>query len=359
MKKLTALLLSILLTSAAFSFVEVTREDKATEETPVNFMFRFPEGQIYYRGAPGEDETVLKKAMFGLSFHRPRGTNGGWGLERFLEVGLMNDGKQVPVVTSYLLKDARILENEERMFLSFDWVAEDRDIRFKVFMVWYPEQPDWMFVKLKCEGDSTTLKWARFIAYPGNTAGPAERERWFATDQLPEEKLSTTTREVPPDTIGIVFFNRFANENAGCILVMDNDPSQKVKVSGDYVVTTSISFEGDQKEAIFALGGFVDETPEEVIRVFQMEGARNAQNYLKSINWTPKINPQEHEALMKDIEELLGKSSDENERKKYEALKAAYLESAGTDDTTAVLERAQALEKLKTEILERKLKELQ
>lgn len=348
-------LLAILAT--AHAQIPVTREVEVSE-TSKKIRIQFPEGYLDYYGEAIEGDRALKEKLFGLSFQRPPQTNGGWSLWNFLGVTLRVNGTPVQVIPNYLLESAEILENESRLLVRFRWSPDDFDATLNVFLAWYPEQPDWMFVKVEAQGGGVSLQQVTLNAFPGNTAGPEERERWVAAGDI-VQRLSNQKLEIPASTTGFVFFNKLAQQRDGCLLVSDkNNHTGGVLVSGDYGVSTEVTFDGEPTSALFALGGFLEATPEDVVRVFQMEGTRNTQHILENISWEPKLDKQRNQILMQDIEQLLQVTADAAAREQFETLKASYQQNENAKNPTELLEVLSRLNELKQSLIARELAKL-
>lgn len=343
---------------STYSQLPITRELEDTGDPNIKKLtMRFPQGYIEYRGENVENEPELKNRLFGLSFQRPERTNGGWDLWKFLNVILHVEGKPIPIIHQHLLDQVEILENESRMLIKFRWHMEERNAALNVFLAWYPAQADWVFVKVQAEGETTSLHQVIFSAFPGNSAGPEERERWFATNNI-EQKLSMKRTELPTDTQGVVFFNKLAQQDAGCLLVFGNMPIQTLKVLGSYNVLAETEFNTSAKEATFALGGFIRQKPEEIIRVFNMEAARNTANFLESIDWTPKIDKARHQILMQDIEILLTTAGNDEDSQHYQEWKNQYAQESEKQDPTRLLEIVSQMDQLKQELIATELAKL-
>lgn len=348
-------LLAILATGHAQ--IPVTRE-VSDSDTSKKIRIQFPEGYLDYHGEAIEGDRALKEKLFGLSFQRPPQTNGGWSLWNFLDVTLRVNGVPVPVVPNYLLESAEILENESRLLIRFRWKPDDFDATLNVFLAWYPEQPGWMFVKVEAQGAGASLQQVTLNAFPGNTVGPEERERWVAAGDI-VQRLSNQKLELPANTTGFVFFNKLAQQRDGCLLVSDKkNHTGGVLVSGGYGVSTEVTFDGEPTSACFALGGFLEASPEDVIRIFQMEGARNTQHILENITWEPKLDKQRNQILMQDIEQLLQDTADATAREQFETLKVSYQQNETAGTPTELLEVLSRLNELKQTLIARELAKL-
>lgn len=339
--------------------INVAKEKKEEGPGIQSFDITFPDAAISYTAKiDGSGDLEKDSRLFGLSFHRPKATNGGWSLWDFLRVKVRAQGDSVAVVEKHLLTSADILEDQQRVLLAFDWKLEEQGADLRVLFAWYPEQPDWIFVKIVCSGDGVFLEQVSLCAFPGNTAGPEERERWMATDKQPGNRLPVDLEEVPTDTEGVVFYNQFAQDDSGCVLVLGDNQRESVKVSGSYSVDTEINLPEGRNEVSFALGGFVEQSAEEVIRVFQMEGARNTRNYLKTIDWTPRMDGNAHESLLKDAEHLASLGADQSALEDYQNLKAEYDSSVANGSNTDLLQSIRKLTDLKLRLIEAELAKL-
>lgn len=344
------------LATPIFAQINVVKETRADDANQKNIEFLFPEGKVSYQGKIDESGVIDKDSLlYGLTFQRPLQTNGGWSLWDFLKITVRAEDEALEVIDKCLLTNADILEDQQRVLVSFDWHLEKQgggDLQ--VLLAWYPEQPDWVFVKVICKG-AATLEQVNLAAFPGNTTGPEERERWFATEKQPPSQFSDETHEIDSEESGMVFFNRFAQENDGCLLVLGNFPRESIKINGSYAVTTSVRFAEGQTEATFALGGFKQSDPKEVIRVFQMEGARNMLNYLNSIDWSPKVDRKKHQSLINNIEELIKGTSNPSDVENFQKLKVAYALNEKNGNSSGLLDNVRELIGLKNSLIEAEL----
>lgn len=336
----------------------ITRElQDAGNPNAKRLIMRFPAGYLEYRGELSAQDAPLKDKLFGLSFQRPPNTNGGWDLWNFLNVTLHANNLAIPIIQNHLLDSAEILENESRMLIRFLWKIPESESSLRVYLAWYPEQPDWVFLKIQADGERSFIDQVRLSAFPGNSAGPPERERWFATESL-VRSLSTRMQPIPPETQGITFFNKYAQKNAGCLLVIGNACPTALNVEGVYATVAKVDFASGTREATFALGGFVNADAESIIRVFNMEGARNTRQFLEKINWTPKIPWERHEILMSDIEKLLADTSNSKAHSQFQKFKDTYCELKSQSDPTSLLEIVGQMDDLKRRLIKIELEKL-
>src|SRR5690606_16729753 len=149
---------------------------------------QIPFGQIRYAGVAKEGSTlgVAEKygdQAFALSFARPPGTNGGWDLAHFLRVHAQQGSEEFESRQRHLLEDVYLLENEARTVLQFIWPLDEQGkARLLVTTVQYPSHEEWIFLRVQIEGgEDVDVTRVDLSCFPGNTAGPPERQRWIAS----------------------------------------------------------------------------------------------------------------------------------------------------------------------------------
>jgi hypothetical protein len=367
--KLTTTLASFLLAGVLGSMplnaqVSISREIGSDGERGEGYVkkaisIQIPGGSIDYNGV-GQENTAgeVHDLRFGLSFQRPNLTNGGWDLWNFLRVGISAGGEAPFSATSrYLLNDIELLEEEARTMLRFSWSLTQENAKLSVTTVQYPAQPDWVFARIQVEGGEADLATVILSCFPGNTTGPAERERWMDTADGPQP-LTDQDMDVTASTSGYVFFNKMAQGDSGCLLVLDAASVETAKINGVYNVSTVLTLKPGQKEMVVALGGFVEQSAEDVARVFKMEGATNTLNFLKRIDWNAKVDTDRHLALIKELDGMLRYSRDQAATNRFKELRDQYQKAAKANEIEGIHTAFRSLGALKDELIHDRLKQM-
>lgn len=319
-----------------------------------NLDIQIPFGKITYKGrslgVEGED---IEDLQFGLNFHRPPRTNGGWDSWNFLKVGVDRDSHSTQVFKKYLLDDVHVLESGRRLMLQFVWRSADSSPVFTVTALQYPTHPDWIFLKVKTEGGLDTLDTIDLSCFPGNTAGPPERERWLAT-LTSSYRLSSQKMTVEPPYSAFIFFNMLAQQNSGCLLVTDPQTVSTVSIAAGSAIQTRFQFLPDQTEATFALGAYDEKSTEDIIRVFRMEGAAVIGDFLKRIDWAPNLDIAANKLLLDTLNDLVADQS-ADVLAQFQGLERKYDELKNAGRTAEALEVVHQLVEMKDKLIEEAL----
>jgi len=305
---------------------------------------KIPYGEIIYRGIFNPVSKGVDNLQFGLKFQRPPKTNGGWDGWNFLRVTTIVNHRPVQIFKRWLLEDAEVLETGQRTLVQFHWPLDDAGTAMVVTTIQYPTHPDWIFVRLSMRGESAFLDTIDLSCFPGNTSGPPERERWLAS--LHRED-AVNPRGVPfgPEDDSFVFFNQMAQTNSGCLLVIAPHIPESLSIFGQ--VQTRVKCKPETQEMCFALGGYDGRSTEEVIRVFRMEGAANTRNFLNDIDWTPRLETEAHERLIRNLEQILAESKETVSSALFQKLKDDYLKARDEQRNEDAIRVVQQLSELK------------
>lgn len=352
---------------AAGSDLLIRREFKDEPERGAGYVRKdvgivFPQGSIRYSGVArnGSKRGISEEygdQVLGLSWCRPPGTNGGWDLASFLQVNVKSETETFDATRRFLLDDVHLLENGGRTMLQFVWPLDEAgDGKLVVTTAQYPSHPEWLFVRVRLFGEAVEVSQVLLSCFPGNTAGPAERQRWIATASG-SVSLHDGNVKRPPAEPAIAYFNRNAHPTAGCFLVYDPEPIQGAEIGGTYGIRTHLMPRPGQRELRFALGGFVDQPVEEAVRYFIQERADGARSFLSTINWTPRIDHAAHEKLLAQTEQLAREVGDQKAVETLCDMRRAYAKARSAQDITTSMTLADQFRHRREELYKKALKQ--
>lgn len=359
--KLRALFLTSLVTLTTAAFGQIRQEVNLLppeSESPSTAKISFQNGYVDYRGRPDpEKPEKITDLLFGLSFQRPPNTNGGWDLWRFLRLQVKHEGAPAAYdpMERQPLKSAQILEEAGQLVFEYRWALAEEAGELIVTFAQTPALEEWMMVKASLQGEGVAIISATLAAYPGNTTGPKERERWIAIG-TEEFALSLTPREIGNVEAGITLFNRMAQTETGCLLVTSGEPVEKATATGNYGTQVVYHLRPETTEFRIALGGYIEQSTEEVVRMFAQEGARHTLQALEQTKWPPAPNVGAHEQTFRELGKLLADVGTPAERTTAESLQARYRDALASGSTPALREALQEAQTLTRELLTRALK---
>lgn len=354
---------SLLLCSLAHGLcgdIEMARsdtQDAKTNKRTLKAFIRFPEGHIDYEGStPAGGSDAIRGFRFGLGFWGAKGTDGGWSRWNFLNVTvILGNGQRVEIIGNRMLHDAEILEETPRRMSRYRWPLEETGGFLKVTFLQYPEQRDWMLLRVELEGETgASIEQIGLVAYPSNTTGPKERERWLASGTV-LTALQDRPQPADPAEAGFAFFNRMAQQQGGCLLVIDPAPVQEMAISGNYSVLSRLKIAPGETAFQCALGGFQGVDGEEAARTFTLEGARNTLQFLQAADWKPKLNCAGHEHLFTNLRMLLADVGSPEEGERFTQLLNGYQQESGTQNSTAAMETVNAMRQMEKSLIARAL----
>ncbi len=325
-------------------------------------FIRFPEGHIEYKGGtPDPERPGVKGIRFGLNFWRTGRQQGGWDSWNFLRVTVRFDNRrQEEIISTRLLHDVEILEDSPRRMVRFRWPLEENGEGFlTVTFLQYPNQSGWLLMKVDTSDSAAAIERIALSAYPGQTAGPKERERWAAADSFTFPlQLQSKAKPLTPVPSGLVFFNRQAQQNAGVQLVPDPEALEGMTVSGSYSVNAMLDLAPGTTVFSLALGGYSGEETDEVIRMFAQEGSRNTLEFLRQADWTPFFSPKTFEQLAEILETLLADVGTPEEQAAFSGFSAAYEEAVKQRHSEQIRQALADMRELRALLLARALARL-
>lgn len=322
---------------------------------PATARLNFPGGYLDYLASSTPDlPEKLAESRFGLSFSRPPQTNGGWDLWRFLRVWVRSENglTSYEVIERHLLSSVEVLEDGTRRVFEFVWPLEEG--RLVITFIQSAAQEEWLLMRLSLEGEGLSIQRVMLSAFPGNTTGPKERERWIAVGDQ-EYRLTQQPRDLGAPESGLVLFNRMAQGDTGCLLVAKPEGISRVLVSGSYNTAVSYELESGINEFQAALGGYVERSTEEIVRVFAMEGARNILQTLQSTDWKSRPDYNAHQRLFSELEALLKDVGTADEAKEFSTLEESYRLAKQQNNVATVLESTRRAKDLCTQLVHRAL----
>jgi len=312
--------------------------------------------KINYQAIYNEEEKkpIRKKwGDFSLGCEFGRIGNGGWDIWNFLSVGVNKDGKNINIERENLIKNIYILENtEERGIAELFWEGE---IYLSVKILKYKGLKNWFFMKIE---SNFPISKVFLSAYPGETTGPKERERWcgFKSGFYNLHKEEGKMKE---GDFYVILFNKYGGyqDRYGNFLVFLPDEVNDCRVRGTYGVGIEITPKRDLKEIKFALGYFYNENREEAIENFKQIEVNEIYNKLSKIDWKVNFDFSSFKNIVEEIDKLLEneeakKLIDENE---YKKLIEEGKKFVNEKNYKGILDIVEKIEKLKRDTYEKLL----
>jgi hypothetical protein len=234
----------------------------------------------------------------GLSFE-----NAFWNPFHFMHITLQipsNSKHKYISAFSSPLDDIHILERGKRGVVDLVWelpttpdnFGEKKNGRMVMRIIKLPEYKDWFFMRLTIDSSiPNIINNIRISCYPSCSSGPMERRRWITTLT---ESLQGMEPYSASDNRAFCFHNRYAQERAGCFLILEPKETAKVTVGGTYTCGIILSPCRNEKTFHFAFGCFYDAPWQQAIDDFRRQ-APMLQNILKSLNWNTDLHNIQYE----------------------------------------------------------------
>lgn len=292
---------------------------------------------------------IIKKwGDFFLGCEFGRRGNGGWDIWNFLSVRVGKDGKLIDLVREYLIKNIYILEkNNERVVSEIYWEGETQ---LSVKILKYKNIKNWFFMEIE---SSIPIEGISLSAYPGETTGPPERERWckFKSGSY---NLYQGEGKMKEGDFYVILFNKYGGyqDRYGNFLIFLPEEVSDCKVRGTYGVTIEIIPKKNLKRIKFGIGYFYDKERDDEIENFESKEAKEIYERILSINWEPSFDFSSFKNIIGEIELLSKKDEIKNiiEEYGYKKLKEdgeTYIENG---DYRRVFDIVEKLEELKEKI---------
>jgi len=190
--------------------------------------------------------------------------NGGWNRWGFLSVACAyGKGKATDVTQRQAHVGGYVLERGRRGVVEFVWHmppvpgGTDPPGEMRARVVKWHDQPEWLYLQVSIDpGHEAALRRVSVSAYPGQTSGPAVRQRWVTTPVRSHALPSGVLQADPAREHALSLHNKYAHEHDACLLVCDPQQIAQVRVSGTYGVSVGLSPVPGRQAVQVALGYF-------------------------------------------------------------------------------------------------------
>ncbi len=343
MKKsiLTTLVLAVF-AAAVFAepHIKLKETKMADGRTKIERDVYFNEGKLILLQCTSDGKTATKNKwgefFFGLEFGRMKRTNGGWSLWSFLSCYEYTRGVN-NLLEKFMPETLTVNSINGTAVVDLCYPSMDNG-KLRLRMMQFPSHPDWIFVRMTCE--DFQMWRVDFNAYPGNSNVPKDRERHLATGKA-DYTLNTTEVKETPATPFIAMYNKFVQDNAGCLLIYEPEKFSNLHV-GKTVggVLIRLMVKKGTKEMFFAVGKFTEKPADDTVKRFLTEDGDSIRAFMKTINWNPVPSTEQFDKSYEEAKKL-GVAAD-----KLEALKAAYTKAIEAKDAAGAAKVVAELESL-------------
>ncbi len=275
--------------------------------------------------------------FFGLEFGRMNRTNGGWSIWDFLSCYEYNKGVN-NLLARFMPENVSLNNVNGVVVVDLAYPSMDGG-KLRLRMMQFPSHPDWIFVRLTSE--NFQLWRLDFSAYPGNSNVPKDRERHLATGKE-DYTLNTTAVKTAPQTPYIAMYNKFVQDNTGCLLIYEPEKFTELavnKTTGG--ILNRLMVKKGVKEFYFAVGQFTDKPADDTVKRFLTEDGDGIREFMKTINWNPAL-PEDQFAKSLEEAKKLGVAAD-----KLETLRSAHDKAVKAKDAAGAAKVVSELEALK------------
>src|SRR5690606_14381715 len=149
-------------------------------------------------------------------------------------------------------------EQQPRQILDFIWpldeLPEKEGSVLVLRVIQNPGLGQWLFLRSWVEGDATAKSF-RLSCYPADTSGPPQRRR-LVSDGTTVHDLHTGPFQPAPTAHALALYNRYAQTDAGCLLVYAPSKSREITVSGTYGITIRFLASASNAPFTAAIGYF-------------------------------------------------------------------------------------------------------
>ncbi|MBI3922949.1 MAG: hypothetical protein HY318_16125 [Armatimonadetes bacterium] len=221
--------------------------------------------------------------------------NGGWDMEYFLqvEVGYPN-GPSWNLVSDVLQQGMYVFEQKDRALVDLVWPVppppgkEGNGGTLLVRLVKQPGGTRWAYLQVELQPtQGASLQRVRVSGYPGNTAGPPERERRAKTSKQDGNLQAGATLELnPAEEWAVAMYNRNAEEQEANLAVFLPEEVRSAHVSGVYSVGLDL-FPVAGTETLHVALGFYTGTPSAEGNAGFLKEAPKIMDFLSSLKWQP------------------------------------------------------------------------
>ena len=351
MKK-TSMIVCLLLSAAALSgAMKVTEKDvenKNGKFKVTTYDLPMVSGKLIYSVTKKPDGTT-SNTSFGATFGE-HGRNGGWDrwlFFRFYEKNkYQNLLSRIPAKVTYAPYAGGIIAE-------FEWALPDSG-KLKLRFLHKKDMPDWVFAKLEFLNLDMTKYDFVFNAMPGTPWLKKGGERHLASSSK-DYLLRGIVPDILPEGNAFAFYNRADLEEFGNLLVYESDKIQKAgfhAAKGVYLMGKP-----ETKEILFAFGSFLNEPASKAVPRFLSEQAASVFNTLKSLDWNPKLDHTEFDALARSLEKIT--AADSAKKAEFSKIMEEYKNARQKEDAVRCAELLEQLRKLNSQIGAKKLSEFQ
>ena len=288
-----------------------------------------------------KDGAVFKQKwgdyFFGLRLgYSPK--NGGWSIWDFLQVYAKTGKGTVNVLERARPATFAGYSAGGADFLEAEWDT-DAGGRLKLRFASFSSHRDWLFLRVDLK--SAEVVRVCLSAYPGNAAVPEGRERHLATKER-DWHLNIEGADFAPASPFALMYSRHVDERFGNKLVFEPSQASRVKcgrtTSG---VTVQFLPAKDAGAAVFALGYFAHQTPDDQLTRFLGEDGDAIYDFMKAIDWNAKPDARDFKA---SVRIALSMGCD---RKVVEGVVKRYVAAANDCDIATILACAAEVEELR------------
>jgi len=245
--------------------------------------------------------------LFGCLFP-PAGWN--WDLEYFLEVTVSRPNEPPFSATRATLQQGMyVLETGSRAVADMVWrfPGPDPSGLLTVRIVKPAAEANWFYLEAGVEGDpQAQITQVRTGSYPFTTTGPPERQRWATTLTNAYLLTDAAAKFDPATEWGLVLHNRNAQEDGGCLLVLDPQEVASANVGGTYCVGVAMAPPPGTRSVHLAMGYFWDERYDRAVGDFRRDAPAVLQR-LRRTDWNARLNDALWEGERKEIDGIVSR----------------------------------------------------
>ena len=287
-----------------------------------------------------------------------------WNGWEFLRVSVKTADGIVWPVSSFPPSEFYLTSIEAANFAEIKWpLSADGNGFLRLLIFQFPSHRNWLFFKIETN-EGVGIESLALSCYPSTShwadAVP-ERERIAATKEN-VYNVSAGKHEFTPQTPGMVLFNKYIHTDDGCMIVMDHEAVQAIKLSKTTNdIAPGISFKPGVRSFTFAFGYFKDSPAEKEAAMFLGETQDSIYSFLKGIEWSPSMDAGKVEKQVADLERIfaeaakMGLAVPDDARRESEAWRAKALEAVRRRDIAAFGESLGKFEELRKRVVEQLL----
>lgn len=325
---------------------EITQ--KGEKIKTVSYELPMVQGKILYGVNRKSDGSVMSASM-GVTFCE-HGRNGGW--DRWSFFRLFQKGKyqnllmKLPAKISYVPYQGGILADLE-------WTMPGGG-RILLRFLHKKDMPDWVFARLQFIQLNPADYDFVFNSLAGTPWLKKGGERHAATRS--KDYLMQKPFEILPEGNSLAFYNRADMEEFGTLLIYDGE---KIGKAG-YHAAKGVFWEpkADAKEILLAFSAFKNEPASRAVPRFLSEQADAVFQVLKNLDWNPKLDHAEFDALSKTLEKMISGASEE-QKTEYRNIEKEYAEARSKEDAARCAALLSRLQKLNRQVASKGLSAFQ